>query len=400
MHQQDKLLVGVDVGSARHKVMIARSGLRDAETFSIEHTGQGLRELFARVRNRRRQQEPVWVILEGKGGWARPIDELILQAGYHLISITNLQMARFRQTFAELGKTDSLDVANALRALDLWLRDKQASKLCREVHPVAAANRHLKELARHRSSLLQEKTRIANRLTGKLQAVLPGLIQITGSLLNVWFLNLLSSRKELSRLKGMRVASLLKIEGIGSRRLQLIRQWQQQAVVGRDVEVLGYWIRQDVDRLLQLRRQLKQLQAQIEQLGQSSRLYQLLVTIPGFGWVSCCQLAGEIGRIDRFAKESSLAVYLGCAPLPHQSGKNKHGTRRPRLINQRARNALCQAVGRHRLLVAQSKAYYLKKSKDYGGRYPKAIRALARNLVRIIWSMATHDRPYEIRKAA
>lgn len=400
MQQQQCLLVAVDIGSAQHQVVIARSGMRRRESFKIDHSGAGFKQLFERIEKRRRDQEPVWVIFEGKGGWARPLDELVVDAGYHLVSITNLQMARFRQTFAELAKTDSLDASNALRALDLWLHNSQASKLCVEVKEMPTVNRHLRELTRHRSSLLKEQTRLANQLTGQLQAYLPGLIQITGSVLNLWFLNLLYSRTDVSCIARMRAASLLRIPGIGKQRLQLIRQWQQDAVVGRDLQAVAHWIRQDIRRLLELRQQLKQLEAEIEELNQNSDISLLMSSIPGFGSASCSQLAGEIGSMDRFETEASLAVYLGCAPVSHQSGNNKKGTKRHRFTNRRAANALCQAVARHRTQVAESNAYYLKKRAHYGGRHPKAVRALARKMVPIIWSMAKQNRPYEIREVA
>lgn len=37
--------------------------------------------------------------------------------------------------------------------------------------------------------------------------------------------------------------------------------------------------------------------------------------------VCSSEIAGELGTIERFAKEGSLAVYLGMANLDHSSGK-------------------------------------------------------------------------------
>lgn len=395
---QERLLVAIDVGSEKHLVVIAR-GACLLERFEIVHRRVGFREFFSRVENQRGQGEPVWVILEGSGGWARPLDRQIQRRGYHLMSVNNRKMARFREMFPGPGKTDTLDAERALQVLDWWCREPGAKGICEEVAQIPAENRKLRQLSRHRRALVQDKTRLMSRLKAQLQAALPGLVEITSSLDNLWFLNFLKSRKSLSSLIRMRESSLRRIPGVGVQRARAITSWQRQAVAGDDLDCLGPWISHDVERLLQLRAQLKQLETQIQQLGCVSRLYRLLATIPGFGLVSCAELTGEIGTLKRFSREPSLALYLGSAPLPHCSGK-KSATRRPKLVNRRAKNALCQALNRHRQLCPESNAYYRRKKQENGGRHNKAIRALARHMVRVLWSMHRSQRPYEIRQAA
>ncbi len=57
-----------------------------------------------------------------------------------------------------------------------------------------------------------------------------------------------------------------------------------------------------------------------------------LASIPGFGAVSTAELAGEIGTLERFRGEASLALYLGMAPLDRSSGKSR-GSKPPRHVN-------------------------------------------------------------------
>ena len=121
---------------------------------------------------------------------------------------------------------------------------------------------------------------------------------------------------------------------------------------------------------------------------------QRIRSIPGFGIISSAELAGEIGTLERFAGEASLAMYLGMATLDNSSSQTE-GARRTRHVNQRTRQAMMAAVARHLREVPQSQTYYSKKRAE-GKRYNQAIRSLARHLVRVLWKMLTEDRDYEI----
>ena len=118
-------------------------------------------------------------------------------------------------------------------------------------------------------------------------------------------------------------------------------------------------------------------------------------TIPGYGVICSAELAGEIGTIERFASEASLALYLGMAPLDNTSGKYR-GSKSPRQVNARAKAAMMTGVDRHRKQVPQSQRYYEKKRAE-GKTHNQAIRALGRSLVRVIWSMLTNNRDYQLK---
>ena len=121
----------------------------------------------------------------------------------------------------------------------------------------------------------------------------------------------------------------------------------------------------------------------------------VLRSIPGFGAVCTSELAGEIGTIERFASEASLSLYLGMSTLDNSSGKYQ-GTKTPKHVNTRAKAAMMIALDRHRKYVPESQRYYEKKRSE-GKKHNQAIRALGRHLSRIIYTMLTEERDYEIR---
>ncbi len=63
--------------------------------------------------------------------------------------------------------------------------------------------------------MVDERGRVISAMQADLQAVAPGLLQITGFAGNLWFLNFLTCRKDIRKLARVRRASLLKLPAIG-----------------------------------------------------------------------------------------------------------------------------------------------------------------------------------------
>ena len=393
MAKQGVLQVSIDVGSDYHWVKVGRQG-RELRTFQIPHTSRGFDRFFEEIeRQRGGNDEEVWVLREGSGGWMRPLDGLIQRRGYDLFGINHCKAARFREAFAGPAKTDDLDAGRGLQLLELRRHWGSPGTVCEPVHRAPSALRHLRALTQRRRRLVQDRTRLIAQLQAHLQAVCPGLISMTGSLDNLWFLNFLKFRPQLDQLRRLRPATVLKIAGVGLQRAAAIARWQRDSEVSEDATWMSPLLQADVARLAQLRLEILQLEKRLPQVGAQCRLFPLLLSIPGFGIIAAAELSAEIGPLQRFETSDALALYLGVAPLDYSSGK-RSGSRRARLVNRTAKNALCQATGRHRRLVDQSRRFYERKMQQNGGRYAKTIRALARYLVRVIWSMAKNDREY------
>jgi transposase len=262
---------------------------------------------------------------------------------------------------------------------------------------VAAPPEHeqLKRLTRRRRPLVNDKVRVVNRLQSDLQAVCPGLLEITGAVDNLWFLRFLTCREELPKLARLHRSSLLDIVGIGQKYADAIQGWQRQAHLAPDIAWVGPMILEDARRILELLTSIERLDEAIAALAEQSAIAQRIDSIPGFGPTTSAELAGEIGTLERFASEASLALYVGMAALDNQSGQFR-GTKKPRQVNTHAKAAMMVGVARHIAQVPASKAYYDKK-RAQGKTHNQAIRALGRHLVRVIWALIKHQRDYEAR---
>lgn len=388
--------VAVDVGCERHRVAVGLPDGKILEEFDIAHHADGFGEFFRRISAiEERHQMPVAIAMEGYNGWARPLDGQIRRQGWQLYSVNNLKLARYKEIFPAPAKTDAVDARRILELFQLSGHLPMARDVLQEVAATPPVNDKLKRLTRRRKQLVAERVRIINRLQADLHAVCPGMLAMTENADNVWFLNFLTCRDSLPKLAKLRRASLLSISAIGRKYADQIQAWQPAAQFAPEVEWVGDMIRQDARRILGLAAEIKTLDHTIAAVAIDSGLAQTLVSIPGFGKTSMAELAGEIGTLERFESEASLAVYVGMAALDNSSGK-KTGARAPRQINTRAKAAMMIAVARHVAHVPSSHTYYDKKRAE-GKSHNQAIRALGRHLVRVIWVMVKQERKYEIR---
>ncbi len=390
------LRVGIDVGSARHRVAVGLPDGKLIDEFDIDHHADGFSQFFCRIRLLEdRHQLPVSVAMEGYNGWARPLDGQIRRHGWELYSVNNLKLARYKEIFPGPAKTDAIDARRILELFQLAAHVSVAKNALQEVKPTPAVNEQLKRLTRRRKQLVHERVRIVNRLQADLHAVCPGLAAITGDIANVWFLNFLTCRDALPKLAKLHQKSLLAIAAVGKKYAGLIQGWQRTASFAPDVEIVSEMILQDTRRIQALGGDIKALDRHIKCAALDSALAQTLLSIPGFGDTSAAELAGEIGTAARFESEAGLALYVGMAVLDNSSGK-KSGVRAPRQVNTRAKAAMMVAIARHIPHVTSSKTYYDKKRAE-GKKHNQAIRALGRQMVRVIWALVKSDRKYENR---
>lgn len=389
--------VSIDVGCHNHSVAIGLSEGQVLDEFEIEHNSKGFKKFFEHVEKwETKYAWPVSVAMEGFNGYARPLDKLIRARNYRLFNINNLKLARFKEIFPAAAKTDQIDARKGLELFQLREHLPMAKDVLQEIAATPKVNDHLKRLTRRRRRLVNERVSVVNSIQTDIQAVCPGLLEITKDVSNVWFLNFLTSSNELQKLLKKRHATLLKIPGVGKKYAGLIEEWQEHALFSEDIDIVSPMILEDAERIKELNRKIKQINLHITQIKADSKEASIIQSLPGFGDTTSAELAGEIGTVQRFTSESSLALYLGMASLDNSSGKYK-GSKRPKHVNTRAKAAMMTAVDRHRKGVPESQKYYEKKRHE-GKTHNQAIRALGRHLCRVIFKLLKEERAYEFKK--
>lgn len=388
-----EIRVCMDIGSQSHQVAIGLSTGEILEEFGISHTPDDIDRFFKKIEKYQEQHQlPVVVAMESYNGHARPIDKQVLSKNYRLININNHKLAQFKKVFPGASKSDVVDTRKMFELFTLRDHLPLAKNALQEVVVIPVINEKLKRITRRRRLLVNEKVRIINRMQSDLQAIAPGLLDITGSADNLWFLRFLTSRNDIQQLARIQFQSLLKIKGLGNKYALEVKKWQERAQFSDDAEWVGEMVLRDAKRILELIQEISNLENRMELLSSESDMASRLKTISGFGKVCAAELAGEIGTIERFESEASLALYLGMAILDNSSGKYE-GTKASKHVNYHAKSAMMTAVAIHIRNSEQSQEYYDKKRLE-GKKHNQAVRSLGRHMVRVIWSMLKKDRDY------
>lgn len=391
-----EIRVCIDVGSQKHYVAVGLSTGQRLDEFSLSHTAEGINLFFERLNKLQLQYNfPIVVAMEGYNGYARPIDTYVLDKGYRLYNVNNKKLARFKEIFPGPAKSDPIDAWKIFELFTMKDTLPMAKNALQEVTRADEVNEKLKRFTRRRRDLVNEKTRIANRLQTDLESICPGILCLTGSVDNLWFLNFLTAREDITQLARLQKSSLLKIKGVGKKYADIIQSWQKIAKFASNTVWVGQMIVRDAQRILDLLQEISQMESIIEGLVSESKLARRLKSMSGFGMICSAELAGEIGTITRFSSEASLALYTGMGVLDKKSGKYD-GTKNPRNINTAAKAAMMIAVARHIDQNPEAKRYYDKKRAE-GKKHNQAIRSLGRHLIRVIWSMIKYDRNYIVR---
>lgn len=216
-------------------------------------------------------------------------------------------------------------------------------------------------------------------------------------------LRVLNKYPDIKKYKQLSLKSLMTVEMIGKKRaasmldgLRNIRIVEELADIYKTI-ILSY-----SRRLLELKKEIKDIDKKLEALGKDSREVKQLRSISGVGVKLSSRLTGEIGDINRFNNESQLAVYCGVACVDDDSGKKK-STRSVYKANTICKATMIEIAGCTIRYNAESMTYYAKKRAE-GKKHNHALRCLARQLIKVIFRILKEDRDYivkeEMKKAA
>jgi len=180
------------------------------------------------------------------------------------------------------------------------------------------------------------------------------------------------------------------LAALADRRLRVSRDKLLAALDGRAEEILRLLLRQSLERLAVLDRQIEELdQACAACLQPHQDAIQRLVEIPGVGPAAAQQIVAEIGpAAASFPSARRLASWIGVCPGSEESAARNRSGRSPK-GNRYLRRLLCQsAQAAVRAKGTHFEAVFLKLKARLG--YAKAVWAVAHRLARVIWNVL-HD---------
>lgn len=313
------------------------------------------------------------VAMESTGVYWKPVFNLL--EGLFALLVVNAQ--HIKQLPGR--KTDMRDAE--------WIADLLQHGLLRASFIPSAEQRALRDLTRHRSTVVEERSRIVNRLQKvledtniKLAAVAS---DITGKSARTMLEALLAGERDATRLADLARGRMR------SKRAQL-----EQALAGRLQPHHGFLIAEHLSHIDYLDEAIERLSAQIAaRLTECEEEIALLDTVPGLSRRSAEVLVAEIGTdLSRFPSAAHLASWAGMCPGNHESG-GKRLSGRTRKGSRWLRQVLIEAAH----AAARSKTTYL------GAQYrrlaarrgtKKAIIAVGHTILVMVYHVLTRRQPY------
>ena len=393
-----RLSGGIDVGSESHHITILDEEDKVLYNEKVAHKLHEFAEsikLFKQIE--KKEGGKISFALEGKNGYSAPFDRILLAQGFTLYNVDNLKLKRFRQAFAGEWKDDQRDALMLSKMLKLKEHlNSEREKVFIKIKKPSPVTESLKLLSRHQQTLIEEKVRLTNRLRKKLLEVCPEILKFA-KLKNKKLIAILAKYPDFSKYKRMTLKSLLKIKGIGKRQAPfLLKRLNHIEYMPDLTDIYQTIILSYAQRILQLQKEIKDIDKKLDGIGNQSKEVKHLKTIPGVATKLASRFIGEIGNIDRFPPEKQLAIYGGIACVNNDSGKVTKA-KAVYKANKICKQTLIAMAGCSIRFIPQCKFYYLKKRTE-GKGHNHTLRCLARQLIKVIYKMLTEDRDYIIRK--
>ena len=389
-----KLPGGIDIGSESHHVIIMDDTGKILYDRKVAHRFSEFYKAIGEFKGIEEQhQGEIIFAIEGKNGYGAPFDRILMENGFKLYNVDNLKLRRFRDVFGAGWRNDRRDAKMLAKMLKLKDHvDAEEEKAFIAVEKTPAVHEKLRILSRHQQSLIDEKVRIQNRLKKRLLEVCPDILEYADTD-GKKLLQILKKYPDFSRYKKITLGALLKIETIGKKTaISILEGLRNIQYVEELTDTYKAIISSCCRRILDLKEEIALLDRELEKTGEKSAEVMQLKSIMGVGTKLSSRLAGEIGDIRRFNRESQLAVYCGVACIDDDSGKKKK-TKAVYKANRICKTTMIEMAGCTIRYVQESKTYYEKKRAE-GKDHNHALRCLARQLIKVIFKMLTENREY------
>ena len=386
-------LVSIDWADQQHAVCLLDPSTGEREQTIVKHTPQALQEWALSLRQRFAGQS-IAVCLEQSRG---PLIYALLQYDFFVLyPINPATLAKYRQAFSTAhGKDDPTDADYLLDLLQL-----HRGRL-RPWHPDDQKTRTLRFLVEQRRRLINDRTRVSNRLTALLKGYFPQVLDWFEDIRTRLVCDFLDRWPELSALQRTRPATLNKFfrshhstsVATNQRRLSEIKTaiplTTDEAVMTSSVINVKVLVAQ----MQTVIAAISEYDRHLEALCLSHDDYHLFAALPGAGLVHAARLTAAFGSDrTRWQTVDELLRFSGVAPIIERSGKQFRIRWRyfcPKFFRQTFHEFAAQSIQDS----FWARAYY-SSQRAKGKDHHAAVRALAFKWMRVIWKCWQSRTPY------
>jgi transposase len=309
--------VGIDIGKRQHVAAVCRDGERVAQKavlrFGADRAG------FLELAQWLARQAPIErVVMESSGHYWMSLAAALHRAAVPVAVVNPVSAKHFSKRRLQRTKSDPAD-ARSLAALGM--ADQPVTR-----EPLAGAE--LREAARFAMRLVEEQSRVDNRIHRLIDLGFPELAQAYDDptcISALAVLRLAPTAAVAARKRPETLAQAARPGGgrpIGERKAREIIALAKQTIAPSELErQVAFEMELLIAQHDLLGRQLADAEARVAALL-DGELARRLQTIPGVGPATAATLIAEIGDIARFSEFDKLVAYVGVHPAEKSSGQS------------------------------------------------------------------------------
>lgn len=388
------LYVGIDIAKRSHEVgILDESGGHIGPSFKVANTEAGFSKLLDSLKKAGATAAGCIVGMEATGHYWLAMYSHLMENGYTVFVVNPIQTDAFRNVgTVRAAKTDAID---AFLIADLMRFGRFSVTHMADESIIA-----LRQLTRHRRSLIKQRTALKNRLTAVLDMVFPeyaGLFSDMYGASSMAVLGKCPIPADMLRYGKARMVRLLSKHSngkLGARKAdELLSAAKESFGITYGTDAISFQVEQTVALIAFVSEQVERLDRQIAICLEGTGTY--IDTIPGIGPVFASIIVAEIGDVSRFDGPSQIIAYAGMDVPANQSGEfmgtKKHMSKRG---PAQLRWALIEGADRVRAYDPYFMDYY-DRLISRGKHHYVALAAVARKLVNVIFVLLREQRPYQ-----
>ena len=403
----NQLFVGIDVGSQNNAVYLMKPDGEKHSSFRMQNNRGGAKLLTEKIVSAIQSQglEGAVIGMEATSIYGDSLvyalreDGKLGQYSRKIHVLNPKQVNKFKESYPELPKNDDVDafvIADKLRF----------GRIGKEVYMDDYRYKALQTLTRARFYAVQDLTREKQRFANYLFLKCSGLAQdkdiANTSATTIALMERFETVDELAYADLDELTAFIDEKG---------RNFADPAAKAKAIQTaarnsyrLPVTVNNSVNQAMAvsiatmraLEKQIKVLDKAIEQ--QFEIIPNTLTSIPGIGKVYSAGIIAEIGDVNRFQSQASVAKFAGLVWTQHQSGEFEAQDRK--LIksgNRFLRYYLLEAANSVRRCDSEFRRYYDLKFKEVNKhQHKRALALTARKLVRLVFRLLKDDRLYKL----
>lgn len=401
------LYVGIDVSCKSNVVCLMRPDGTKHSTFSVQNNLGGAKLMSKKITSAltAMQLSDVVIGMEATSVYGDNLmyflreDGQLGQFNRKLHLLNPKQVKKFKEAYPDLPKNDTVDsfvIADHLRF----------GRISSEVYMDDYRYKALQMLTRARFSAVQNLTREKQRFINYLFLKCSGLAQekVFSNRFGAASIALIESFEDVDELANMDLDKLAALIAKNGR-----NHFEDPKAVAKAVHsaaIGSYQLPQTVNNSVNQAMSvsvvsMRALEAQIKVLDKAiAKQFEIipntLTSIKGIGPVYSAGIIAEIGDINRFKGQASVAKYAGLVWTQHQSGSfEAEDTRLIKSGNRYLRYYLLEAANSLRRCDPEFRRYYNLKFKEVNKhQHKRALALTARKLVRLLFRLLKDNRLY------